>query len=136
MQRHTLKPILVFKDFNLPSELWVNKSVNIYINHKGEIYCDYFVIKDFTRTENFKQKYWFIKRYLDKKRKAYDVTGIYNITIGDLRQIMWSKDIKSISRNRIEGIVHNENQIANIKDDTIQRLKKYLEKKLSEKRNG
>jgi len=39
------KPIFVTKNFNLAS--WKNKKVNIYLNAKGEIFCESFNIKDY-----------------------------------------------------------------------------------------
>jgi len=80
--------------------------------------------------------YWFTKGYLDKKRKKYDINNIFYMTIGDLRWIMWKKDVKFISRDRIEEIVHWENQIGHIKDDIIERVKKYIENQIYKERIG
>lgn len=70
--------------------------------------------------------YRFTEEYLNLKRKKYDVTDIHLMSIGDLRQMMWDKNMKSISRKRIEEIVHTENPIGKIKNMIINRVKKYL----------
>jgi len=128
-----LKPILVIKNFNLAS--WKNKRENVYLSTRGDIYCTSFQIKDY-RDRRCKRWYDFLKEYLDMKRRQYDITGIFEITIGDLRHIMWAKNMKSISRKRIEEIVHWENQIGNIKDNIIKRVKKYIVDQIYKERLG
>lgn len=124
MPKIQLKPILIIENLNLVS--WKRKSEDIYLNPNGEIFCESFAIKDYTRDRRYKRMYRFSKEYLDKKRREYNISHFYPMTIGDLRELMWHKNIKSISRNRIEEIVHWENQIGNIKNDILELVKKYI----------
>lgn len=121
--KHESQPILIIKNFDLSS--WKRIEEDIYLDKLGNIYCDSFLIKDY-RDRRCKRWYYFIKEYLDKKRRKYDATGIKEVTLGDLRSMMWNKDIKSISRKRIEEIVHWENQIAKTRNEILKRARKYI----------
>lgn len=126
-----VKPILVINNLNLAS--WRRKTEDIFLNAKGNIYCNSFIIKDYTRDKRYRRMYSFAKEYLDSKKRKYDISQFYSITIGDLRWIMIHKKMKSISYKRIEEIVHWENQIGEIRESIVKRVKNYiLDKKYKE----
>lgn len=111
----------------------------VYLNEKGEIYSKKLRIKD-DRHRNFMRMYFFSKDYLDSKKRTYTIERFFKIDLHDIREMLWRKKQKTISRNVIEDIVHSKNQIARIREVVKNRFRKYVlkayDKKLDEEQTN
>lgn len=100
----------------------------VYLNYKGEIISKSLRIPvDKKRTH--RQWYVFVKEYLDNKNLKYSIINFFQKDLRDIREMMLLKNQETISRNKIEDIVHWRNQIARIKDIIKHEYAKHLWKK-------
>lgn len=100
----------------------------VYLNYKGEIISKSLRISvDKKRTHI--QWYVFVKEYLDNKNLKYSIINFFQKDLSDIREMMLLKNQETISRNKIEDIVHWRNQIARIKDIIKHEYAKHVWKK-------
>lgn len=116
------KPILIGEYILRP---WKSKKEKVFLSEKGEIFSDSLRIHD-RNDHGFRYDYEFIKKYLDKKRKAYDVSRFFEMSLNDLKDMLWMSGKKSISTKRIEEILRWDNQIAYVRKLVEIRFRKYV----------
>lgn len=104
---------------------WKQKNEEVFLSEKGKIFSESIKIKD-TKNHDFRQDYEFVKKYLDKKRKKYDVRGFFEMSLHDVKEMLWSKNRKSISTNRIVEILRWDNQIAQVRELVEARFKENI----------
>ena len=100
----------------------------IYLNQKGEIIVNELIIPD-NRHRDCKDKFNFLKEYLERKKLPYNVA---EFEIKNLRNIftdMEKKKQKTISYAKLHDIYHYQNYIVGIKEEIFKRIEKFVKRK-------
>ena len=92
-----------------------------------KIYVDELIIPD-NRRRDFREKFEFLKEYLEKKKLPYDVSKFWRRELRNVILEMEKKKQKIISFGKLSDI-YNQNYIAEIGKDVFEKIGKNCLKK-------
>ena len=99
----------------------------VYLDNKGQIKVDELIIPD-NRRRDFREKFEFLKEYLEKKKLPYDVSKFWRRELRNVILEMEKKKQKIISFGKLSDI-YNQNYIAEIGKDAFEKIGKNCLKK-------
>jgi len=100
----------------------------VYLSNKGQIMVNELMIPD-NRRRDCRDKFKFLKEYLEKKRLPYDVSKFLRKELRDIVFEMGKKKQKTISFGKLYDISHNQNWIAGIRKEIFERIAGFVRRK-------